>query len=201
MGDWCILRCSGPATLQLASSLVEVGYDAWSPVISQVRRSDEQRSREEVAIPLISSFVFARSDRLHELLALSHSPSLQYRVWDAEKRKMVVKGHPFFRLFRGGNHRFIPDAELEPLRRLERKPRPKRIERIFAVGDRVRTDEAGFAGLTGKVVEVKRKTVFVAFPKWDLGLELPAWALRPIDEPCRVHVNDALPERDAAKAA
>jgi transcription antitermination factor NusG len=199
LGSWCILRCSNCKTLELAASLNEVGFEAWAPVTRDVRHVGEKRSREEVAVPLMpGGYVFARADRLVDMLALSHSPSLLYRVWDSEEERMVTKGHPYFRVFRGGNHHFIPDRELEPLRRLERKPRPKREDRTFEIGQQVRTDDAGFEGLTGIVVEVRKKTVIVSFGKWSLEPELPTWALRPLDEAIGVHVNDGQPERDAA---
>lgn len=197
MTDWCILRCSGCKTLELAASLTDAGFEAWSPVTREVRRPGVQRTREEVAVPLMASFVFASGDRLADLLALSHSPALQFQVWDAEQRRMVTKGHPYFRVFRGGDHRLITDHELEPLRRLERKPRAKRVERTFRIGERVRTDEAGFAGLDGTVIEVRSKSVVVSFNKW-FKPEIPTWAVRPVDGTGSVHIQDPQPERDAA---
>lgn len=199
MTAWCILRCSNCKTLELAKSLSDAGFEAWAPVTREERHVGEQRSRQEIAVPLMASFVFARADRLPDLLALSHSPSLQFRVWDSEKRRMVTRGHPHFRVFRGGDHRLIPDRELEPLRRLERKPRPKHVERTFAVGERVRTDEAGFEGLNGTVIEVRGKTVVVSFG-W-LEPEIPTWAVRPLDATGQGHVGCVQPECDAARAA
>lgn len=194
---WCVLRCSNCKTLELAASLTDAGFEAWSPVIREVRHVGEQRTREEFAVPLMpGGYVFARADRLPDLLALSHSPALQYQVWDSAQRRMVVRGHPAFHVFRGGDHRFVPDRDLEPLRRLERKPRQKHIERTFHVGERVRTDEAGFEGLNGVILEVRAKTVVVAFG-W-LEPEIPTWAVRPLDDPAQVQVCDAQPERDAA---
>lgn len=32
LGSWCILRCSNCKTLELAASLTEAGFDAWSPL-------------------------------------------------------------------------------------------------------------------------------------------------------------------------
>jgi transcription antitermination factor NusG len=194
--DWLILQCSASKTLDLAKSLTEAGYEAWAPITREERRSEDQRTREEVAVPLMPSFVFARACHLHPLLALVRSPSLQYRIWDSEQRKMVTRGHPRFRIFRAD--RFIADRELDPLRRLEKKPRPKRVERTFALGQRVRTDEAGFQGLTGTVVAIIGKKVSVAFPKWAIDVLFPTWALRELDAPAAVNVNTGSPERDAA---
>ena len=196
--DWIILQTTPACTLNLAKSLTDVGFEAWTPVTREVRRQTEQRSREEVAVPLVTSYVFAKADRLHDLLALSRSPSLAYRVWNPELNRHVVRGHPFFRLFRGGNHRFVPDRELEPLRRMERLPRPQRVERTFYVGQQVRTDDGGFAGLCGSVVAIRGKRVWVNFAKWSIEPEFPTWALKPIDENGEVHVRHHQPERDAA---
>jgi transcription antitermination factor NusG len=200
-GRWCILRCSGASTLALAASLNEAGYEAWAPVTREIKHVGENRTRQEVAVPLMpGGYVFARSENLAELLALSHSPSMQFRVWDSELRRMVTKGYPHFRVFQApaGLRDFATDRELDVLRSLERKPRAARVERTFSVGDKVRTDDGGFAGLTGTVIEVRKKTVIVAFGTWGTTPEFPNWALRPLDEPAKVHVNAELPERDAA---
>lgn len=196
--EWLVLTCSKPVTLPLAASLNESGIEAWSPVTREERRKGDQRTREEIAVPLMASFVFARARYFHTLLAISRSPAMLYRVWDSELRKMVVRGHPPFRLLRGGNHRFVPDWELEPLRQLERKPRPKRIDRVFGIGEKVRTDDGGFAGLVGTVTAIKGKAVTVAFPKWGIEPVFPTWALRPLDETGLVNVRDSKPECDAA---
>lgn len=196
--SWCILRCSPSSTLQLVASLRDDGFDAWTPVTLETKRHRTRRTREEVPAPLCASFVFVRADRFHDLLALSHSPSLQFRTWDSDMRRFVVKGHPFFRPFRGGEHRFIADAELEPMRRIERFPKPKRIERSFSIGDRVRTDDGGFAGLTGTVVAVKGRHIAVSFPDWSIYPEFPTWAMKSVDEYGEVNVNAIAPEREAA---
>lgn len=196
--EWLILQCSASKTLELARSLNEAGMGAWAPTTRAQRRTGDRRTIEEIEAPLMPSFVFAPARHLHALLALAHSPAMQYRVWDSEQRKMVVRGHPTFRLFRRGDHRFIPDPELEPLRRLERKPRPKRDERTFRIGQRVRTDEAGFAGLIGTVIAIHGKNVAVAFPRWPIEPLFPTWALRPLDASAAVNVNDPKPECDVA---
>jgi transcription antitermination factor NusG len=195
--DWAILTCSNCKTLELVGSLVDAGFEAWAPVTREIARPSAQRTREEIAVPLMAGFVFAPAAHLHTLLAMSHSPALQYRVWDTDQRRMVVKGHPAFRVFRGGSHRFVPDHELEALRRLERKPRPKRIERTFNIGDRVRTDDGGFAGLNGTVTQIRGKNVVVAFGRW-MEPEMPSWALRPVDESGQSVIDVHQPERDAA---
>src|SRR5688500_10204211 len=95
---WVILRCSGGSTLKLANSLTEAGYESWSPVETVNRRSREGSKPEPVRLPLMPSYVFAAADRQQELIELSRSPSLNYRIWDSELKRMVTKGHPYFRL-------------------------------------------------------------------------------------------------------
>lgn len=193
--EWLVLTCASTATLRLAESLRDDGFEAWTPITRDVKRRGDQRTREEFAVPLMPSFVFAKAKHLHRLLALMHSPAMIYRVWDAEKRKMVAKGHPHFRMPYGA--RLIPDRQIEPLRRMERLPRPKRVERTFEVGQEVRTDDAGFAGLTGTVTGIRGKMVRVTFGGW-FEPEIHSWALRPLDETSAVNVNSSKPECDAA---
>ena len=61
---WCILRCSNAKTLNLATSLADVGFDAWTPVETIIRGE----KKEALRVPLTASFVFSPADRLHDLL-------------------------------------------------------------------------------------------------------------------------------------
>lgn len=203
MTDWCILRCSGGSTLGLAGSLTEAGFEVWAPAGPTIERTGPQRTRKEIPTALMPGWVFARADRLHDLLALAHAPSLLFQVWDREERRMVTKGHPQFSVFRGGSHRFIADAELSALRRAERRPRAKPSERKFQIGDLVRTDDGGFGGLIGTVVGVTGKMVQVSFLSWAISPSVASYLLRPaIDEKPEVNVETRLSEQaQSAKAA
>ena len=106
MDRWVILRTAATSTLRLAGSLGEAGFETWAPVETIRRRLPRSAKHEVVSVPLLKSFVFARADRIDDLLALSHSPSLSHQAWDAHLRRMVTKGHPYFRL--------MPDADVEP---------------------------------------------------------------------------------------
>ena len=77
---WAILRCSNCKTLDLAASLTDAGFEAWTPVETVMLRPRRGNKREEVRQPLIASFVFARAVHLPGLLELSHSPALNYRI-------------------------------------------------------------------------------------------------------------------------
>ncbi len=200
---WCILRTSASATIPLASSLTGAGLEVWTPRGQATERSGPSRSRREVVTALIPGFVFALSDHLPQLLAMSHSPARMCLFWDAEKRRMMAKGMPYFSVFRGGNHRLIPDEELVFLRRAEHRVRPKKIEHVFALGDPVRTDDGGFAGLVGRVVGIRGKLIAVRFPKWDIVPEFGAWLLRPhLDAIAAEAVNGGgIRQAQCAKAA
>lgn len=203
MTDWVILRCAGSRTLALAASLNEAGFEAYSPLGIEEKRVGPLRTRTEVAVASMPCYVLARVDRLHDLLALSHAPALTYQIWDAEQRKMITKGHPWFTVFRGGNHRYIPDADVSALRRSERRPRTKQEPKVFAIGDQVSTDDGGFSGLVGTVVEVAGKMISVQFSGWDIIPKFASWLLTPaIDETRPVHVSsDGTEQALSAKAA
>lgn len=182
--DWCILRCSGVSTLRLADSLVSSGIEAWTPR-EEIRKLVRGKC-EWVATPMFPSFVFAQAGKLSELLELTRSPSPSYMAWDSELRRMVMRGHPFFRLFHiGDDYRSIPDSELDPVRRIEgrrnRKPRGK--PKTYVAGDKVRLTVGAYEGLRGVVAGVKGKMVDVQFPGSKLEFQFYAHVLIPdVDE-------------------
>jgi hypothetical protein len=190
---WCILRCSGVNTVKLATSLTEAGFEVWTPV-------------EEETTPITASYVFARLHHLQELLALSHSPSLLYQVWDAELKRMVTRGHPYFRLMRGLDP-FIPwavvsDAQVAPLRGLERSKKPRGLVKLIPIGTKVRLDDRGFTGIDGVVVSARGKFVTVQFEGLPFPVDkIPCWQLtETLDESPAVHV-DGFPSEQVARAA
>lgn len=145
MNDWLILRTASSCTMAVATALDEAGYRAWTP--SRQERSGPARAR--VLVPLMPTFVFADYDCLADLIALSKSPSLTYRVWDAEQGRMVNKGIPHFRLFRflDGYPR-LRDRALNPLRQTEQRHSPETVGPRFEPDDKVLYPDAGFEGLT-----------------------------------------------------
>lgn len=192
---WLILRCSNCKTLELATSLTEAGFEAWSPAENAMR----PEKREPVRRPLTPSFVFAPDEWLGDLLALSRSPTLNYQVWDPEKRRMVTRGHPHFRLFQHlGEFVVIPGRQLEPLRNIERRRKPRGIVKPVAAGTAVRMTDGGFAGMTGTVESVRGKRAMVSFPDFPFAVEFPTWLLREeIDAAEQVKVNVASSEQAA----
>jgi transcription antitermination factor NusG len=202
-----ILRCANCKTLELAASLTDAGFEAWSPVEVEKKLVKDPRKLiadkvVETRIPLTPSFVFANADRMDDLLALSHSPTLNYRIWDSELRRMVTKGHPHFRLFRHlGEIAVIAAVHLEPLRNIERRRKPRGAVKPIAVGTLVRLTEGGFAGMTGMVDSVRGKRAIVSFSQYPFPVEFPTWLLREeLDRSAAVNVNTRPSER-AAHAA
>lgn len=179
MTSWLILRCSNVKTLELAKSLTEAGFEAWSPVETITLKAKRGLPAEHLTRALMPSFVFARYSRLNDLLELSRSPTLNYRVWDSEKRKMVTRGHPYFRVFRLlGEYRQVPDRQLAHLRTMERKSKPKGKVEPFEVGAIVRFTEGGFAGLTGRVEESRKDYTTVTICDWSIPVQISTWLLR-----------------------
>jgi hypothetical protein len=176
---WAILRTAPSQTLRLAASLTDAGFEAWSPVETIQRRAREGAKPEDVTVPLTPSFVFVRADRLMDLIELSHSPSLNYRVWGPEQRRMVTRGHPCFRLFRHlGEFALVRDSQLNPLRNIERKRKPKPVASEVPIGARVRLIDAGFEGLWGTVHRSGKSYTRVLIDGWLVPVDFPTWTLQ-----------------------
>ena len=176
---WLILRCSNCKTLDLAASLTDAGFEAWSPVETVQRRARKGNKPEAVRLALTPSYVFAQAHHLYALLELSRSPALNYRVWDSEKRKMVTRGHPYFRLFRHlGEIATIPATHLTALRNLERKRAPKPVAKAMKVGARVRLSESGFEGLWATVQSSRKNYTRVLIDDWIVPVDFPTWTLQ-----------------------
>lgn len=206
--SWCILRTSSSQTLNLAASLTDAGYEVWAPTELREKRIGKARKVTEQSFAIMPSFVFARMKHLADLLLLSHSPTLNYRVWDSEQRRMVVKGHPAFSVFRSnGQVRPQTDASLTDLRTLEaslQKAAERRREQAkqkgptprFKAGQVVKVDGGGFEGLRLTVAEANEgKVVKLIHPDWMWTVEISAWKLRD------VQLSQASPEQGTALAA
>lgn len=163
--DWCIVQTSSAGTLALASALNDAGIEAWTPIGIAVKRMGKTRDRVEQTVPLMPTFAFARYHSLPDVLAMAHAPAPVYQVWDKEQRRMVMRGRPFFRVFRHGHiYPAVSDRDLDKLRLAERQGRPIEHVRIFKPGEAVRLGAgSGFEGLIGEISEVKGNYAFVRF--------------------------------------
>lgn len=163
--DWCIVQTSSAGTLALASALNDAGIEAWTPTGIAVKRVGKRRDRVEQTVPLMPTFAFARYHSLPDVLAMAHAPAPVYLVWDKVERRMVMRGRPFFRVFRHGqNYPAVSDRDLDKLRLAERQGRPIEHVRIFKPGEEVRVGSTpSFDGLVGVIHEVKGNYAFVRF--------------------------------------
>lgn len=163
--DWCIIQTSSAGTLALANALNEQGIEAWTPATLEVKRVGKDRQRVEQTVPLMPTFVFARYSQINEILELARSPAPIYLVWDKQERRMVMKGRPYFRIFRHGQmYPAVSNRELDHLRVAERQGKPLQHVRIFKPGEDVRVGSfPSFEGLIGVIEEVKGGFAMVRF--------------------------------------
>ncbi len=151
-GRWCILRTAGSRTLPLAQSLAAAGIEAWTPVEMVKRRIPRKVGRVEKAAPLLPTFVFASAAHLFDLRRIS---------------RMIGSPHPAFAFFRyNGLVPLIAQREIDKLRLLENRMKPKRRRPTMAIGAEVRPTDGAYAGMTGVVQESDGKTTLVAFGGW-----------------------------------
>lgn len=205
---WCILNTSGPKTLALVSALKTAGFDVWTPTRTIRRPIPGQRRRlvmgvrrcmMEVAVPILSGFVFARSDRKHDLLRLSGL-------------REGTNCPRFTVLLSGGDAPLISEASVSGLREAEaaaeaeiqalrdadtreaeRKARAEMMrtesQRIaalrsevkrFAKGERVIVASSpSFAGMVGTIAEDSEgRTARVSF-EGSLAVTVGAWQVFP----------------------
>jgi hypothetical protein len=178
--NWCVLRMSDGATLPVMHALRDESFEVWTPSEMQRRRVGRDRKRVEVVAPLLPTFVFARYDRLSDLLALSKAPAQAFRIWDQEQRRMVTKGRPHFTVMRhGGGYPAVSDQSLDALRTAEQRGRPIAEARAFLPGERVKCPSGGFQGLVGIVQTTKGRHALVAFNGLAIPVSIPAVSLLP----------------------
>lgn len=199
MTDWCVLLPgSSSNTLRLLDTLAEANFDVWAPV---EHRKEKGKEPERVAI--LPGFLFGRADRLFDLHDLIRSPVQIYRVWDSEKRKMVVKSHPFFRLLRNEDgYALVHEHDLAHLRRAEQRRKPRGQVKTYAVGDPVKLTAGAYGGLRGVVAAIKGKEATVSFPGccFVRDAQVPMWLL--LDDAQPIHVSECSTERASiARAA
>lgn len=147
--DWCILRTAGRHTIPLMETLRADGFTAWTPIEVQRVRKPRSPAKLTRTVAMTPSFVFARTDRLAALLALSNAHR---------------KRQPDFSVFHFQNAiPMIADIELEALRSMELKAAPKEKRPQYEKGATVRVPEGPFAGMSGIVETDDGKFALVGF--------------------------------------
>lgn len=167
MSDWCILRTSGRNTLGLADSLNDGGFTAWTPA-EKVRVGNH---RGKVLAPMLPTFVFAEAELLPNFLALA----------DAVNSPQASGRYPRFSVFRYLDRiPVVADCELEPLRAIEQRDRPKPSASVqFERGDAVVPDCGAWAGMSGVVERRKGKFCMVLFPNSPFSVKIATFLLHP----------------------
>jgi hypothetical protein len=159
-GNWIILRTSGRTTIRLAETLSEDGYEAWTPVETRTVRIPRHNVRRTVRLPIMPSYVFARSDNLIDLIQLAN---LKFKP----RRHANRPAHADFSVMH--YHDRIPaiaDDQLQSLRQLEAKRTPRiKAQQRFAEGVsvRVKIEGGSFAGMKGRVERSDYGTTLVCF--------------------------------------
>lgn len=177
--DWIILRVAGRSTLTLASTLGEDGFDVWTPTRKQVIRVPRMNVRREISLPLLPSFVFARSRHLIDLLELANQDEKSRRGPGGQR-----PAHRDFAVFHFSDRiPMIADADLEPLRIREAELVAKKDRPKFADGAGVRVIRGAFEGLVGRVERCRKGHALVIFTDWKRPVQIPTHLLA-IDE-CR----------------
>lgn len=160
---WFVLRTASRGTIPLASSLASAGYDVWTPVEVRSKRRPRSKSRVEVRVPIIASYVFARAHQLGDLIRLSADPA---------------RNQDFSVLCRhDGVPRLIPDDTLEPLRSAERRTAPKPPRQQFRPGEKVRVPDGSFGGMTGTVEKISGQFAMVGFGG-NVRVKISTWLLQ-----------------------
>lgn len=165
-GGWCILRTTGGRTLRLASSLRDVGIEAWTPSHIQKRRRPRTGVKVDREVAMVPTFVFAPSSRLTELLDLA---------------MLRISAHPAFSLFRfGGRIPVIADQDIADLRAAEERAKRNVLKRYrfdAKKGSIVRPKDGPWAGLEGVIEETAGNYALVCFN--GLRVKVAYWLLDP----------------------
>jgi hypothetical protein len=154
-GSWCILRTSGRHTIRLAGTLNAAGIEAWSPVEPKMIRVPRKNVRRQIIVPMMASYVFAKADRMVDLLRLADT--------EERARHGVGWAHPEFRvMMRQDGPITIEDGQFVALRQIEgRRARSKRADMVFNEGVRVRVGSGIAGGLVGSVTRSNRKSTAI----------------------------------------
>jgi hypothetical protein len=154
----------------LAAALTESGYRAYTPTEVVVRRARRTIPRKEMTLPLMPGLVFAAWPHLADMITLPRT-ALTYRVWDVEKKRMTMRGYPFFRVLQvGERYARVTDAQLNGVRLAESQRAVKVKRGTIKPGAAVRMIGGMLDGLIGAVEAIKGNYAQVRFPGWHMPI-------------------------------
>jgi hypothetical protein len=151
---WCVLRCSGRATLRLAQSLAEDGFEVWTPAVTRRVAVPRMNAKREVTLPLLPGFAFAHAEHLWTLVERSEDPGQRF-------------GFSVFRYL--DRYPVIRDQQLDALRNEERKATPRDRMQVYAKGEEVAVlpiaggAASAFGGMSGSVLRSNDRKTLVLF--------------------------------------
>ncbi|CAN5575747.1 hypothetical protein BH10PSE14_BH10PSE14_06570 [soil metagenome] len=203
---WCILRTSGGKTLELATSLLAAGFEAWTPrrTTKQPKRGIKlrqgmKRPMVEVDAPILPTFVFVRANQVDELALAVANPA---------------RPHPAFSIFHfAGRVPLVSDRDVAGLQEEERRAAEliaqlreceDREERRKVRANALRSEKArrramrmerrdlkvgatvevngmpALAGMSGIIESTDGRSAMVDFGGM-LTMKVEAWQLSPLD--------------------
>lgn len=168
--DWFVIRTAGKSTMILAQTLTEDGFEAWTPIRTEIVRVPRLNVRREIKLPMLPSFVFVRSRHLTEMLNMARM--------EERPRRGQRPAHRSFSVFHYlDSIPLIADQHLEPLRAKERDAVPKKARPGFAKNTLVRVGSGAFEGLKGRVERCKSGYALVIFNDWKRPVKIPTYLL------------------------
>jgi hypothetical protein len=143
---WCILRCAGSRTLDLAAGLAAEGFQTWTP--SEMKRNRRPRNQKPgpEPVPIMPTFVFAGAGHLWTLVVRSEKPNSDFSVFRHIDRFPI-----------------IADVDLQGLRDAEKEAIPKADRPAYGKGEDVVATDGPYSGLPGKVLRCRGGDALVLF--------------------------------------
>jgi hypothetical protein len=179
--DWFILRCANKATLALASSLSEDGFESYAPTETIRIIIPKMNVRRFGKKALLPGFVFVRKPHLVDLLELERMPVKPRRGADR-----MMPAHRGFRVIRSQSGvSLAPDAQLNALREIEsmsarKVPKPKATP--LPSGARAKVGQGSpYTGMHGTVRRSNGNVTIVCFGGWMERVEIET-SLLSLDE-------------------
>jgi transcription antitermination factor NusG len=176
MSDWCILRCAGRQTITLAETLAEDGFEVWTPVETRMMRVPRANVRREARLPIMPSYVFAKTHHLIDLLELAAMP-----VKPRRGAGRMKPAHASFSVL----HAFdripvVSNQSLDGLRDREIMAVPRKNRKLYQAGEVVRVTKGSFEGMAGTVErsDGKEAEVWLSLFGRHFRAKIPAFLLR-----------------------
>jgi hypothetical protein len=204
--EWCILKVASARTLKLAETLRAAGIDAWSPQRTIKRDAPGNRRRValkqpkvmiEIDLPIIPGFVFARADRLDDIIragALPYGPHPAFSLLQVGDRVPLV-GEKQIAGLRAAEaeagaaiagerdaERWQQERRARAVRLGTERARRKALRqeiRALSAGEQVTVDDMpALAGVVGTVIKGWGTAALIHFGG-SLTMEVEAWRVRP----------------------